>query len=260
MLNEAVLNEFEEIFDKVYPNQINLKSFERKQQLNSKIWVHNDMKRIIRKHLLAIAKNFIENLEMGIKIEDVVVVGSLAGYNWSKYSDIDLHIMVDFAALSNLGTPETLKDLFDMKKNNWNNNHNVLIYGYPVELYVQDVNEVNGTDGCYSVLFGKWNKIPQGKNTTFDRDLVKTLASQYINIIDNIGEYAEKLTSVKKCNTLLEIADKIYDEIIQGRRDSIAEFGEYGAHNIVFKVLRRTGHIGKLKDIKVLLSDKINSL
>ena len=142
------LNEVDAILDSVYPSQINLKSFDKKQDLNRKIWgSDNKLKKVIRKHLVAIANDFMDDFDMGIKIDDIVFVGSLAGYNWSKYSDVDLHIMVDFSKLSEYGNPETLKKLFDMKKNDWNKQHDVLIYGYPVEIYVQEKNEEIASNG-----------------------------------------------------------------------------------------------------------------
>ena len=42
-------------------------------------------------------QQFIENLELpGVDIIDIILTGSLANYNWSKYSDLDVHIVVDF--------------------------------------------------------------------------------------------------------------------------------------------------------------------
>ena len=29
-------------------------------------------------------------------IHDILLTGSLANYGWSKYSDVDLHIVIDF--------------------------------------------------------------------------------------------------------------------------------------------------------------------
>ncbi len=260
MLNEEALNEFEELFDKIYPNQINLKSFEKKDTLNPKIWKDGTMRKLVRVRLVNIAKEFIDNLEMGLHIEDIVIVGSIAGYNWSKFSDIDLHIVIDFAKYSNLGNHDTLKELFDMKKNNWNEKHNVLIFGYPVEMYIQDINEFPGSDGVYSVLYNKWNQFPTGNHVPIERELIKALASQYINIIDILADYTEECHSKRACKILKEEVRKIHDEIVNGRRAAIAKDGEYGARNIVFKVLRRTGHLGKLRELKVILNDKINSI
>lgn len=257
----VTLNEVDAILDSVYPSQINLKSFEKKDDLNRKIWASdNKLKKVIRKHLASIAKDFIDELEMGIKIDDIVFVGSLAGYNWSKYSDVDLHIMVDFDTLSEYGNPDTLKKLFDMKKNEWNRKHEVLIYGYPVEIYVQEKHEENASNGIYSVKYDKWIKIPSSDNYELNKELIKTQASQYINIIDKIEELTNRLLTKRQCKILWEESDKLNDEIIQGRRNAIAEEGEYAPGNIVFKVLRRCGYIGKLKDIKTYLFDKINTI
>ena len=186
------INEFDQIFDEYYPEQINLKSFEEKDGLCPRIWDDEcRLKKLIRIRLWQIAKDFIDNIDdMDIHIEDVVLVGSIAGYNWSKYSDIDLHIMVDFDSLSEYGGRIVLKQNFDAKKNAWNEKHNILIYGYPVELYVQDVNETNGTDGMYSIKYGRWIKIPKGGNRLWDKQLIKTQSAQYLNQIDKFAEMA----------------------------------------------------------------------
>ena len=255
------LNELDEIFDSVYPNQINLKSFNKKKTLCPRIWQHGDLKRIIRKHLEVIAKNFIKDLEMeDIEIYDIVLVGSIAGYNWSKYSDIDLHIIIDFSSLSNHGDKETLKKFFDLKKNDWNQKHNILIYGYPVEIYIQDTDEVNQSNGIYSVKYAKWVKIPTSDGGEMDKELIKRQASQYINIIDKIEELSNLNLNKRQCSILKNEIKKIHDEIVNGRRQTLPKEGEFGSANIVFKVLRRSGHLQKMKEIKTRLFDKINSL
>ena len=119
------INEFEQIFDEVYPHQINLKSFEKKDILCPSIWQNADLKKIIRQHLKNIAMDFIEDFEMNLIPYDIVLVGSIAGYNWSKYSDIDLHIILDFSRYEEQGSKETLKKLFDAYKNAWNLKHKI---------------------------------------------------------------------------------------------------------------------------------------
>lgn len=59
---------------------------------------------------------------------------------------------------------------------------------------------------------------------------------------------------------LIDETQKIYDQIVKARKFAIAKDGEQAAGNIIFKVLRRSGHIQKMKDIKTYLYDKINSL
>jgi predicted nucleotidyltransferase len=40
-----------------------------------------------------IVEEFMEGLDMDLDLKDVIVTGSIANYNWSKFSDIDLHIL-----------------------------------------------------------------------------------------------------------------------------------------------------------------------
>ena len=40
--------------------------------------------------------DFIDFIGVPLLIEDVIFTGSLANYNWSEYSDIDLHVVCDF--------------------------------------------------------------------------------------------------------------------------------------------------------------------
>ena len=90
------INEVNTIINKIYPNQINLKSFNFKKELNPKIWKNGKLKDNIRKRLVKIAKEFVESTELDFIPVDIVIVGSIASFNWSKYSDIDLHIITDF--------------------------------------------------------------------------------------------------------------------------------------------------------------------
>jgi predicted nucleotidyltransferase len=105
-----------------------LSSFEVQDQLYPKIWYLPNEKHMgdpegqkykinpkVRKNLLEITYQFIESLDIDVVIEDIIVVGSIANYNWSKFSDIDVHILVDYKQFSN-----ELKDMyveyFDLKK------------------------------------------------------------------------------------------------------------------------------------------------
>jgi hypothetical protein len=252
----------DDIFEEIYPSQINLKSFEEKESLNPRIWNEDgSLKAIIRKRLYEIAKDFIDNIdEMDIHIEDVLLVGSIAGYNWSKYSDIDCHIVVDYDALKEYASKEILQRTFDQTKDAWNKKHNLLLYGYPVELYVQDVRSGNESDGIYSIKYGKWVKFPKGGNELQQRELIKRQAAAYLNLIDKYSKMAYECHSKKAAEIITHEIEKLYDESIRSRKEALAEGGEYAPGNIVFKVLRRTGAIQKMKDAKTLLYDKINAL
>ena len=103
-------------------------------------------------------------------------------------------------------------------------------------------------------------KIPKGGSEPVHKELIKVQASRYINIIDAIAKAAEEATSVRRCVRLYNEMDKVHDEVVQGRKAGLAAEGESAAGNIVFKVLRRTGHLGMTNDVKRMLYDKIHNL
>ena len=81
-----------------------LSSFQVKDTLNPKIWTNVDNEEQSKMHpevkeaLLAIANEFIEFLNVDIFVSDVTMTGSLANYNWSKFSDVDLHLYVIYTS------------------------------------------------------------------------------------------------------------------------------------------------------------------
>jgi len=139
-----------------------LKSFHSKDNLNSKIWKEsgNDItiNPTVRKKLLEIANEFIEFLKVDIVVSDIIMTGSLANYNWSEFSDIDLHIVVDFEQFSKEQLP-LYEELFRLKKTLFNDQHDITIYGYEVELYVQNESESHFSSGVFSVLNDNHFKI-----------------------------------------------------------------------------------------------------
>jgi hypothetical protein len=78
-----------------------LNSFSVQETLNPKIWENPEnpqkakMVPKVKNALLKIAEKFIDYLGEDVFVEDIVLTGSLANFNWSEYSDFDLHILVD---------------------------------------------------------------------------------------------------------------------------------------------------------------------
>ena len=104
-----------------------LSSFIVKKELNPKFWSkNNELEPKIREKLLKIAEDFFDSLEIeGIQLEDITLTGSLSNYNWSEFSDVDLHILVDFDRLE--VDEDTLKDYFRAKQTVWNKKHDIYI-------------------------------------------------------------------------------------------------------------------------------------
>ena len=85
------------VLEKIKPEEVNLNSFESKNRLNPKIWSSNKLKTDVKKQLLKIADDFFDSLDIPwVDIKDIRLTGSLANYNWSEYSDLDVHLIVDY--------------------------------------------------------------------------------------------------------------------------------------------------------------------
>ena len=99
-------------------------------ELNPAFWENGKMKPIIRYKLLQVAMDFVKFI--GIKelgLTDVIVTGSNASYNYTKFSDVDLHLVVK------VPDSDVFKELYDSKKGLWNEQHNVKVKGQDVEVY-----------------------------------------------------------------------------------------------------------------------------
>ena len=237
-----------------------ISSFFVKDSLNSEIWDdHNNieeskMKPEIREGLLDIANEFVEFLGFDIFVQDVTMTGSLANFNWSDYSDIDLHIIYDFKEAGE--QEELFKDLFNLKKTVFNSQHDITVKGYEVELYVQDMNEPHMSTGVYSVLYDEWLDRPEPKEVKIDKKKIEDKSQQWMDIIDNTIEDLE----VSDLENSVEKLDSVKEKIKKFRTSGLEKGGEYSYENLVFKFLRRNGYIQKLFDNKNDLIDKSLSI
>jgi hypothetical protein len=230
---------------------IDLSGFKVQDELNPKIWDEGQkMKSDVRKTLLKIADDYFESLELPkVDIEDVTMTGSLANYNWSKYSDVDLHIVVDY---NDIPVDEDLvQDFLKSKSSNWNKEHDVTIYGYDVELYVQDINEPHHSTGVYSILKDEWVTKPKKQKISFNDKSVKEKSNR---LMDRVEEIYDEMDEVDNEVTIKRV-DKLTEKIKKMRQSGLETGGEFSVENIVFKVLRRNGMLDRLYDIKTVAYD-----
>ena len=235
-----------------------LKSFKTKNNLNPEIWdLKGDspkMKEEVRNSLIEIANTFIDFLGFDLFVQDITMTGSLANYNWSDYSDIDLHIMYNFN--DTLDQEELFKDLFKLKKTVFNSTHDITVKGYEVELYVQDSNEPHFSTGVYSVLFNKWLVEPEKVSTNFDTNLLFKKSECWMDKIDNLIDDFDPDEGEETIEKINNLQDKLKDY----RGVGLEKEGEYSYENLVFKFLRRNGYIQKLFDFKNNTIDKLLSI
>jgi len=232
-----------------------LKSFHVKDNLNTKVWVEKNEKFVmddkVREHLLSIAENFIDFLKVDIVVSDIVLTGSLANYNWSDYSDFDLHVIADFEQFDE-DKLDLYKELFAVKKTLYNDEHDITIYGYEVELYVQDENEVHFSSGVYSVLNDKWLVKPKKEGFHLDEKVLKQKVQSIMTQIDTTIEDAKEEPTEKA----VERVNRLRKKIKEIRGEGLKEGGEFSYENLAFKFLRRNGYIQKLFDFESDVLDK----
>lgn len=222
-----------------------LDSFNIRETLNPKVWENPDdpkksiMKPKVRKALLKIAEEFIDYLGDDIFVDDIVLTGSLSNYNWSEYSDFDLHVLIDLQQYEK--DAEIYKELFDLKKFIFNERHNIKIYGYDVELYAQDTEEVHTSSGVYSVMNDEWVKVPEKMKFTIDKKVLQDKIKCWIDKIDKSVE-----TDSPEDN--IEVLENLRKKLKEYRKAGLDKEGELSYENLVFKFLRRSGHIQKLFD------------
>ena len=221
-----------------------------KKQLNQEIWNGDVLNPIIRERLLDIANEFIESLEVieDKDIEDIRFTGSLANYNYTSYSDIDLHVIIDFDKLS--GEEKFLKSFFKSKKDLWNDQHNITIRGFDVELYVEDLKEKHVSTGVYSISKDKWIKKPSKIDQKIDKKAVLKKVERIVTTYKDL---------VKEGGTESKYR-KLFKKIVDMRRAGLDKGGEYSVENLAFKILRRTGIIKNIVETFKELHDKILTL
>ena len=243
---------FEEDID---PSSIELGSFDIKADLERRIWKDGDhLRPLFREYMMKIALDFIEGLDIPVKVQDIKLTGSIANYNWSKFSDIDLHIVVD---LSDYGEDEDIiRGFFDGKRIAWNHTHNIKLAGYDVELYIEGSEDLHISTGMYSVLKEEWITKPERQDQSFDEDLVRQKAVGLMDLID-ASEEALSREDYKAAHLL---SDKLKDKIRRMRKCGLEKSGAYSAENLAFKVMRRNGYLEKLSDVKNRAYDGLHTV
>lgn len=233
-----------------------INSFKIKDTLNPDIWIKDKLNPKITKKLIKIANDFIKELALpkDLIVKDIIFTGSLANFNWSKYSDIDLHIILDFKKINT--DKDFLKDYFRAQKGLWNQEHDITIFDFPVELYIQDANEKLIASAIYSVLNDKWILKPKHENFSIDKKLIKNKATKIINQLKDIrNDYKNK-----KYKLVVDKVKIVKSKIKQMRNAGLEKGGEFSLENIVFKVLRRTSFMDQLDSFKAKAYDKLMSV
>ena len=237
-----------------------INSFYLQDELNPDIWDSPEdaksanLKKEIRERLIKVAQIYIDYLDTDFFVHDIIFIGSLVGYNWSEFSDFDIHILYDSNEFE--GEVELHKELFRLKKTVFNAAHDIRIKGFETELYAQDINEPEESAGSYSILNDEWIRIPEKNSFKIDKKILKQKAQQWMDIIDGVLENAED----EDLEDAISLVKKYREKLRKYRTCGLKKEGEFSYENLVFKFLRRNGYINKLENFKNEIADKKLSL
>lgn len=223
------------------------------KELNPKLWdTMGELKQAVRDKLLQIADAWVAFTKISPdNIYDVVITGGNVNYNYTDSSDIDLHIIISRNAVNpdRAFVDEYLQD----KKILWTLQHpNISIYGYPVELYAQDIDEKpHANQGVYSLVQNRWIARPQMLDLNFENDY---------HLQKKVQFYKDMIDQMIDDNASDESIDVLKDKFKKMRSDCMQDEGEFCFGNLVFKDLRNSGYIDKINNYKKTRQDQILSL
>jgi len=216
-----------------------LKEYQTHSELNPVIWKDGQLRPGLQDGFMKIAEKFYEFLEINTPILDVILIGSNANYNWTKYSDIDLHVVINSMEIGD--NLHMTKNYLHLKKAIWNHNFPLKYQGINIELYAQDMNEnLHSSVGVYSIAHGKWINRPKADLISIDDAIIAMKAQPFEYEIENLQQ---NHPNVEK--RIREILLRLRNL----RQAGLEAEGEYSVENLAFKHLRNKGYIDRLKEL-----------
>jgi len=229
-------------------------AIEKHDKLNPKLWnVDATLKSEVKDKILEIVKEFETNLaEDNIKfnVKDIILVGSNVNYNYTKDSDLDIHIITD---TSSLNCPDNLYPaLYSAYRSLFNKNLDIEFYGIPVEIYIETEESPRVSNGCYSVSQDKWINEPKIENIPdYDEEQLNNLIMEWET------KYHELLN---KDNLTADDINSFIEQIYELRKEGLASGSEWDVKNLTFKEFRNRGYLDHLKELKNEIRGKELSL
>jgi len=218
------------------------------------LWDDKTIKPEVGESLLKIAEDFYNSTDLKGDIHNILFLGSSANYNWTPTSDIDIHVVIDIA--EEKINEEYARKFMDGLATKWNTEHDIEVKGHPVEVYLQDLREPNSTPqqarpgaAIYSLYDNKWLLEPNPQNIKLDTDKIRRKFQSIKKKIEELiqTEDFEKMKGLMK-------------SIRNYRNAGLSEGGEFSVENIVFKALRHSGDLTRLKDTINTIYDRKRSL
>jgi len=207
--------------------------FEPHDTLNPKLWTESTLQHGVAPALIKIAKDFKKFIDVPFDVVDVRITGGQVSYFYTEHSDLDLHLVANFA---NVKCDREAAELFDTKRLLYKAKYDITVKGIPVELYVEDLDHP-AVSAAYSVMNGRWLTKPNKNIGPFDIDDIE----HYVNVWSTIIGQAMRSNNV-------ETARKTIDLLRKFRGLGLKSTGEYSTANLVYKALRNSNLIRNLQN------------
>ena len=209
--------------------------FEVHETLNPKLWSSdNKLLDDVKVKIVEIIEQFISTCDIPINMVDAHLVGSNASYNYTQYSDLDVHIISNFDLVD--APKEILQVLYNALKAKFNADYDISIRGIDVEIYVEDIRSTAISNGVYSLYEDRWIRFPK-----------KLTDVPQVEIEPEFSEWKEKFQTAINSGNSDSIVNVINDIYIL-RKNSLDSEGEYGKGNQIFKEIRNCGLLDSAKD------------
>jgi hypothetical protein len=219
-------------------------------KLNQKLFQDDKLKEEVRVKMLEVAQAWQHFAKIPDSlVKDVIFTGGCANYNYTIYSDLDIHIVMDRYKL--FADKVYVDDYLSDKKTLWSLTRKIKIKGYPVELYAQDSKDILAASGVYSLRYNKWLAKPIHGSYNFSHD--EALEKK----VDEFTEMVDTMIS----NKASEVEFKtLRDKIKNMRNAALASGNEFSFDNNLFKSLRNDGVLDRMNKYVESIRDKDLSL
>lgn len=236
-----------DVFDE-YINEelkdINYSLIKFNDTLNPNLFDNDKLKPEIRKVLIRIFNYFITSMESNVVIDSVILTGSMVNYNYNKFSDIDIHIMINKNDYNNKEEYNTIYQLLTTKSKLWNHEHdNLKFFDHNVEIYIQESDEKHRSSGIYDLISDKWIIKPEKQIKDIDKEYIKKKLNSIVDKIENILKTDD-----------LNKLENFIDSLKKYRKKGLEKEGEYSYENIIFKYIKHYKYMNKLSELKKKLS------
>ena len=251
--NASIIYEPQLDSNKIIEDESLVETIEKHDELNPRLW-DNEKKELlpeVKDKILDIVGKFEDTLTedaLDFVIDDVVIIGSNANYNYNEASDLDIHIIASSKPDCN---KKHLDKIYNAYKSMFNSKYEITINDVPVEIYVELDEPKARSGGIYSLENG-WIKEP--KQIEIPEIDEKEFEEQFSKWEDRYFDLVEKE------DTTSDDYDKLINDLYELRQDSIKDEGEFGMGNLVFKEMRNLGYLSDLKEKKAELESKELSL